>query len=55
MEKIGFYLDLIIKDGGIAFYLVILSGALLIVWMIWHKVRVKKVRSNFLDSKQFKN
>jgi hypothetical protein len=54
MEKISFYLDLVIKDGGIALYLVIFFGALLIFWMIWcifkgNQSEVKKARSILLD------
>jgi hypothetical protein len=55
MEKIGFYFDLIIRDGGIVLYLVILLALLLIGWMICHKVKMKKVRSDFSDAKQFGN
>jgi hypothetical protein len=60
MEKIGFYLDLMIKDSGIALYLVILFGGLLIAWLIRHKVKggqskVKKVQPNFLDTEDFEN
>ncbi len=55
MEKIGFYFDLIIRDGGFLPYLIILLGALLIAWMIWHKVKRRKVRSDYLNTKQFEN
>jgi hypothetical protein len=55
MEKISFYLDPIIKDGGFLLYLAILSGSLLIAWMIWHKVKRRKVRSDYLNTKQFEN
>lgn len=60
MGKIGFYLDLMINDAGIALYLVILFGGLLIAWTIWHKVKggqskVKTVQPNFLDAEDFEN
>jgi hypothetical protein len=55
MEKIGFYFDLIIRDGGFLLFLAILLGALVITWMIWHKVKMRKARSEYLDVKQFEN
>ena len=55
MEKIGFYFDLIIRDGGFLLYLIILLGALLIVWMIGHRVKMRKVRTDVLKAKQFEN
>ena len=49
MEKIGFYLDLIIRDGGYLLYLAIFLGACIMLWMVWHKVKMRKVRSEYLD------
>jgi hypothetical protein len=55
MEKIGFYFDLIIRDTGYLLYLAIFLGTLVVVWMIWHKVKMRKARSEYLDVKQFEN
>ena len=55
MEKIATYFERIIKDGGFLLYLAILLGILLIVWMIWHKVKMRKARFDYLDTKQFEN
>jgi len=60
MEKIVFYLDLIVKEGGIALYLAILFGASLTGLMIWYKIngeqsKVKKAQRNLLDAEYFEN
>ena len=49
MGKISFYFDLIIRDGGYLLYLAIFLGACIMLWMVWHKVKMRKVRSEYLD------
>ncbi len=55
MGKIGFYLDLLIIEGGLLFYMVILLGVILIVWLAWQKFKMKKVQSDFLQHRPFED
>ena len=53
MERIVFYLDLIVKEGVIAVYLVILFGASLTGWMIWHKIKGGKSKVKKSSAQSF--
>jgi len=60
MNSILFYLDLIVKETGIAIYLVILLGTWIIVYMVWHKFKkgqskVKRAHPNIFNAEHFGN
>jgi predicted negative regulator of RcsB-dependent stress response len=55
MGKIGFYFDHFIRESGILLYIVILLGAILIIWLVWQKFKIKKVQSEFLQNRAFED
>ena len=55
MGEIGFYFDHFIRESGILLYIVILLGAIIIVWLVWQQFKIKKVQSEFLQNRAFED
>ena len=55
IREIGFYFDHFIRESGILLYIVILLGAIIIVWLVWQQFKIKKVQSEFLQNRAFED
>jgi hypothetical protein len=53
MEKIGNFFLMFIEATPTGFFILIFSGISLLIFMIWHKAKMKKKRSDLLKDKSF--
>ena len=52
---IGQYFDQVIRESGILLQIVILLAAILMVWIVWQKIKIKKARSEFFQNRAFED
>ena len=51
IREIGIYHNHFIEEYGIMIFVVILLAAILILLLIWQKIRIRKVRADFFENK----
>ncbi len=51
IKEIGFYFDHFIRESGILLYIAIFLGAILMVWFVLQKFKIKKVQSEFIHNR----
>jgi hypothetical protein len=55
IRKIGLYSEYFVRESGILLYVVILLGAILVLWFVWQNIKIKKVQAEFLHSRAFED
>ena len=51
IRGIGIYYNHFIEEFGIILFAVILLAAILILLLIWQKIRIRKVRADFFENR----
>ena len=55
IREIGFCFDHFIRESGIFLYIAFFLGAILMVWFVLQKFKIKKVQSQFLKNRAFED
>ena len=55
IREIGIYSDHLIRESGDLFFIVILLGAILMIWFVWQKIKIKKVQADFFQNRSFED